>query len=132
VRTMQGEKNAMNQVSVDQTETSPRGGDGARTLEQRVDQVRDIVETVRDRAEVAFRDRPYLVPVAAGVLGLGIGVLLGSRITRFIVFTAVGSLLSDQFGGEIKRLGSSLVENLQHKLGDAERQVGGESQFTGE
>jgi tetrahydromethanopterin S-methyltransferase subunit F len=122
----------MNQVSLDQNETNLRGGAGARTLEQRVDQARDIVDNVRDRAEVAFRDRPYLVPVAAGVLGLGIGVLFGSRITRFIVFTAVGSLLSDQFGGELKRLGSSLVENLQQKLEDAERPVGGEGQFTGE
>ena len=122
----------MNQVSVDQNEKNREHGSAASaTLEQRVDQVRDIVENVRDRAEIAFRDRPYLVPVAAGVLGLGIGVLLGSRITRFILFTAVGSLLSDQLGGEIKRIGSSLVENLQRKL-DEQSGGGTESAYPGE
>lgn len=121
----------MNQASVDQNEKNREHGSfGSGTLEQRVDQVRDIVENVRDRAEIAFRDRPYLVPVAAGVLGLGIGVLLGSRITRFILFTAVGSILSDQLGGEIKRIGSSLVENLQRKLD--EQQSEGAGQYAGE
>lgn len=105
----------MNHVSsVDQNESNR--GQGGEALRQRVDQVRDIVENVRDQAEMAFRDKPYLVPVAAGVLGLSIGVLLGSRITRFILFTAVGSLLSDQLGGEIKRISSGLVQNFQQKL----------------
>lgn len=106
----------MNQVSVDQNEQNGIAGHGGEVLKQRVEQVRDIVENVRDRAELAFRDKPYLVPVAAGVLGLGIGVLMGSKITRFILFTAVGSLLSDQLGGEIKRISGGLVQNLQKKL----------------
>lgn len=122
----------MNHVRVDQNETNPRGA-GPRTLEQRVARVRDIVDDVRDRAEVAFRDRPYLVPVAAGALGLGIGVLLGSRITRFILFTAIGSLLTEQLGGEIKRIGSGLVENLQKKLEEAQQgQPDGAGPFAGE
>src|SRR5687768_764424 len=86
-------------------------------LRQRVGQARDMVETVRDKAEVALRDKPYLLPVAAGAVGLGIGVLLGSKITRFILFTAVGTLLSDALGGEIKRIGKDFVADLQDRLG---------------
>ncbi len=86
-------------------------------LRHRVDQARDIVESVRDRAEIAFREKPYLLPVAAGAVGLGIGVLLGSRITRLILFTAVGTLLSDALGGEIKRISRDFMEDLQDRLG---------------
>ena len=92
----------------------------ATQLRERVEHVRDIVENVRDKAEVAFRDRPYLVPVAAGAVGLGIGVLLGSKLTRFVLFTAVGALLSDALGGEIKRLASEYIGELQHRLADDE------------
>ena len=89
-------------------------------LRDRVEQVRDLVETVRDKAEVAFRDKPYLVPVAAGAVGLGIGVLLGSKITRFILFTAVGTILSDALGGEIKRLAGDFIGEFQNRLGEGE------------
>lgn len=94
--------------------------EAAPQLRERVEQVRDIVENVRDKAEVAFRDRPYLVPVAAGAVGLGIGVLLGSKLTRFVLFTAVGALLSDALGGEIKRLASDYIGELQNRLADDE------------
>jgi uncharacterized protein YjbJ (UPF0337 family) len=94
--------------------------EAAGELRERVEQVRDIVETVRDKAEVAFRDRPYLVPVVAGAVGLGVGVLLGSRLTRFVLFTAVGAILSDALGGEIKRMAGELVGELQNRLTESE------------
>jgi hypothetical protein len=90
------------------------------TLRDRVEGVRDVIDNVRDRAEVAFRDRPYLVPVAAGALGLGIGLLLGSKLTRFIVFTAVGTLITDTFGGQIKRLSRDFVGQMQNRLDEGE------------
>ena len=90
--------------------------EAAPPLRERVEHVRDIVESVRDKAEVAIRDRPYLVPVAAGAVGLGIGILLGSKLTRFVLFTAVGALLSDALGGEIKRLASDYIGDLQNRL----------------
>lgn len=96
------------------------GEEAGDQLRERVDQVRDMVENVRDKAEVAFRDRPYLVPVAAGAVGLGIGVLLGSKITRFILFTAVGTVLSDVLGGEIKRMAGDFIGEFQNRLGEGE------------
>ncbi len=57
------------------------------------------------------------IGLVAGAVGLGIGVLLGSKITRFILFTAVGTLLSDALGGEIKRIGKDFMEDLQDRLG---------------
>jgi hypothetical protein len=94
--------------------------EAAGQLRERVEHVRDIVENVRDKAEVAFRDRPYLVPVAAGAVGLGIGVLLGSRLTRFILFTAAGALLSDTLGGEIKRMAGEFMGEFQNRLAEGE------------
>lgn len=99
--------------------------EAAPQLRERVEQVRDIVEAVRDKAEVAIRDRPYLVPVAAGAVGLGIGVLLGSKLTRFVLFTAVGALLSDALGGEIKRLATEYIGELQNRLADESEDEGG-------
>ena len=94
--------------------------EAAPMLRDRVEHVRDLVENVRDRAEVAFRDKPYLVPVAAGAVGLGIGVLLGSKLTRFILFTAVGTILSEALGGEIKRMAGEFMGELQNRLGEGE------------
>jgi ElaB/YqjD/DUF883 family membrane-anchored ribosome-binding protein len=96
------------------------GTDAAEGLRDKVEQVRDIVENVRDQAEVAFRDRPYLVPVAAGAVGLGIGLLLGSKLTRFIVFTAVGGILTEALGGEIKRMAGDFIGEFQNRLGEGE------------
>ena len=112
----------MNQVhATDSKEKIQHAGEeAAGQLRERVEHVRDIVENVRDKAEVAFRDRPYLVPVAAGAVGLGIGILLGSKLTRFVVFTAVGALLSDALGGEIKRIAGDFIGELQDRLGEGE------------
>ena len=109
--------------SVQGTENSAKklqkvGSDAAEGLRDKVEHVRDIVENVRDQAEVAFRDKPYLVPVAAGAVGLGVGLLLGSKLTRFILFTAVGTNLSDTLGGEIKRMSKDFIEDLQDRLGE--------------
>jgi ElaB/YqjD/DUF883 family membrane-anchored ribosome-binding protein len=85
--------------------------EAAGQLRERVEHVRDIVENVRDKAELAVRDRPYLVPVAAGAVGLGIGVLLGSKLTRLVLFTAVGAL---------RRLASQFMGELQNRLSEGE------------
>lgn len=113
----------MNQTQA--TEKKPKkiptvAEDVAPLLRDRVEHVRDLVENVRDKAEVAFRDKPYLVPVAAGAVGLGIGVLLGSKLTRFILFTAVGGILSEALGGEIKRMAGEFIGEFQNRLGEGE------------
>ena len=112
----------MNHVQASETKEriQAAGEEAAGQLRERVEHVRDIVENVRDQAEVAFRDRPYLVPVAAGAVGLGVGILLGSRLTRFVLFTAAGALLSDALGGEIKRIAGDFMGELQNRLGEGE------------
>ncbi len=86
------------------------------TLRERVERARDVVENVRERAEVAFRDKPYLVPVAAGAVGLGVGLLLGSRLMRFILFTAVGTVVSETLGGEIRRIAGDFMHEMQNRI----------------
>lgn len=97
-----------------------RGEDMGHVLRDRAEHVRDFVEGVRDQAETTFRDKPYMVPVAACALGVGIGVLLGSRLTRFLVFSTVGAIVSDVFGGELKRLSRDFVDNLQLRMAEGE------------
>ena len=108
------------QASERKAKIQAAGEEAAGQLRERVEHVRDIVENVRDKAEVAFRDRPYLIPVTAGVVGLGIGVLLGSKLTRFVLFTAAGALLSDAIGGELRRLASDFMGELHNRLGEGE------------
>lgn len=103
-----------------QKASTTNSDDAGVALRDRVEHVRDIVENVRDRAEVAFREKPYLVPVAAGAVGFGIGVLFGSKITRLLVLTAAGTVLSDVLGGEVKRLAGDFISEFQHRLGEGE------------
>jgi hypothetical protein len=81
-------------------------------LQERVEQVRDLVEDLRDRAEIAFHERPYLLPVATGALGLGVGVLIGSKLSRLLLLTAAGAMLSDQFRSELIRVSRKLVDEF--------------------
>ena len=82
------------------------------TLRERMEHARDIVEDLRDRAEIAFHERPYLLPVATGVLGLGVGVLIGSKLSRVLLFTTAGALLSDTLRHEVGRISREFIKEL--------------------
>jgi uncharacterized protein YcfJ len=114
--------------SVQATEHKPKktqstSSEAAEGLREKVEHVRDIVENVRDQAEVAFRDKPYLVPVVAGAVGFGVGLLFGSKLTRFIVLTAVGGIVSEVLGGEIKRMAGEFLGEFQNRLGEGESEA---------
>ena len=94
-------------------------------LRERVDHARDLVEDLRDRAEMALHERPYLLPVATGAIGLGVGVLIGSKLSRLIVFTAAGALLSDTVRTRVARISRELIKDLGDKLDEVE---GGEEE----
>ena len=89
-------------------------------LKQRVDQVSDIVEDVRDRVEMAIHERPYLVPAAAGALGLGVGILIGSKLSRMLVLGAAGALLSDTVRTQVLKAGKQILSNLSEELDETE------------
>jgi hypothetical protein len=92
------------------------GGDAS--IRQRVDQARDVVENVREKAELAFQDKPYLLPVTAGAVGFGLGMLFGSKLMRYVLFTAGAAIISETVGGEIKRMSKDFIEDLQDRLGE--------------
>lgn len=81
-------------------------------LKERIEHARDLVEDLRDRAEMAFHERPYLLPVATGVLGLGIGILIGSKLSRLIMLTAAGALLSETVRKELARVSRQFLQEL--------------------
>jgi hypothetical protein len=86
-------------------------------LLERFENTRDLVEDLRDRAEIVLHERPYLLPVAAGALGLGVGVLIGSRLSRALFFTTVGALLSDTVRGKIAAVSRELIRDLGERQG---------------
>ncbi|MBX3261372.1 MAG: hypothetical protein KIS78_25130 [Labilithrix sp.] len=86
-------------------------------LRERVEHARDIVEDLRDRAEIAFHERPYLLPVATGVLGLGVGVLIGSKLSRVMLLTAAGALLSESVRGQVAKISRDFIKDLGADLG---------------
>jgi hypothetical protein len=87
-------------------------------LQERVEHVRDLVEDLRDRAEIAFHERPYLLPVATGALGLGVGVLIGSKLSRILLLTAAGAMLSDQFRAELIRASRRVLDEIRSTTDD--------------
>jgi hypothetical protein len=89
-----------------------RVDDAEVALRERVEQARDLVEDLRDRAEVAFHERPYLLPVATGALGFGVGLLVGSKLTRILLITAAGALLSDRVRSQVIRVGRDLLSDI--------------------
>ena len=107
----------MNETTNMKDKSMTHANGAAESLKERVEHARDVVEGLRDKAELAIREKPYLLPIATGVGGLAIGMLLGSKIMRFVLFTAVGTMLSDTLGGEIKRISRDFMENLQERLG---------------
>ena len=92
------------------------GTEVSQSLQQRFAHARDVVEDVRDRAEVVMREHPYAVPLAAGAVGVGIGVLLSSKITRYVFMTAAGTLLSEAFAPQIKQVGRQIMSSVQDRL----------------
>jgi hypothetical protein len=82
-------------------------------LKQRVEHVRDIVDELRDRAEMAFHERPYLLPIATGALGLGIGLLIGSKLSRIILVAAAGAMMNDEVRGQLVRASRQVLRSIE-------------------
>lgn len=89
-------------------------------LQERVAEARDIVEDLRDRAEMAIHERPYIVPVAAGAVGLGVGILIGSKLTRMIALGVAGALLSETVRTQLFAIGQDLFKGVSDKLDEGE------------
>ncbi len=112
------EKNVKNKIKKAAKAVETEVNDESVALQQRVDQVRDIVEDIRDRAELAIHERPYLLPVATGVLGLGVGILIGSKLSRIMLLTAAGALMSERVREQIARVSRDVIQELGRDLDD--------------
>jgi tetrahydromethanopterin S-methyltransferase subunit F len=89
------------------------------SLRERIGHARHVVENVRDQTKVALRDNPYILPLAAGAMGLAVGVLLGSRLARFLVVSAAGSVIVDAVSDEVRRVAGKFLRDLEGRLDDA-------------
>jgi len=102
----------------EQVET--RVHDAQEMLMERVETARDIVEEIRDRAELLIQERPYIVPMAAGALGVGVGVLIGSKLSRVLLFATAGALLSDTVRTQVVKMGKQALADFSEKLNEGE------------
>lgn len=77
------------------------------------DNVQRAIATVRDKLEEVVEDRTMLaVAAGAGAVGVGVGVLIGSRLARFVVYSAVSSMVRDFVGDEVRRAANRFVSDL--------------------
>ena len=90
------------------------------SLKERAEQARETLEVVKEKAEAVMRERPYLVPAAAGAAGFAAGMFVGSKLMRFVVFTAVGAVLTETVGSEVKRLTRDFVGEMHRRLVEGE------------
>jgi len=80
-------------------------------LDARVDRA---IETIKETFGEVTQNRPALaVAAGAGVIGFGAGVLLGSRLARFLVVSTVSSIVRDAVGTEIRKTAVRLFEDLR-------------------
>jgi len=89
-------------------------------IKHRVEMVGDVVEDIRDKVEMVLHERPYLLPAAAGALGLGVGVLIGSKLSRMLVLGAAGAMMSDTVRAQAFKMGKEFLHNLSESLEDSE------------
>jgi ElaB/YqjD/DUF883 family membrane-anchored ribosome-binding protein len=109
-----------NATTNDVSMPSAPAAEAGERIRERVEHARETFERVRKGAEMTFREKPYLLPLVAGAVGLGVGVLLSSRITRFILSAAVGAVLTEVLGSEIKRVSCELMSSLHERLDEGE------------
>ena len=111
---------AKNGIAKLESSASDAAADIGETVKERLESARDALEDVKEKAEAVFAERPYLVPLTAGAVGFGLGMLFGSRLARFAVVTVVGAVVSDVVGGEAKRLAGAFMKDMQSRLTEGE------------
>ena len=86
-----------------------------------VEGVQDKLVDIRESASILLRDKPYVVAAAAGAVGLALGLTLGSKLLRLLAVTAVGAVLSDQFGDAVSsRIRTAVTDFTDELKGNAD------------